>query len=122
MQEEPKPASQEHSASPPAETASPQPEVVIKGSDITAYFFGGIIFFTIVTVGVMNILAATGKYNPMHWKGRFWTGVFMLAAPTIMAVLASLPARIRTKMPDSVAEAAVLLVWVAFFWAACGGH
>ncbi len=112
---------------PPSTSAEPtlkegESKVVLSGSTFFAFLFGVPIILTIVTVGVLNILAATGKYNPLHWKGRFWTGVFMLLAPTVMLVLTTLPAKIRTRMPDSVAETAVLLIWVAFFWAACGGH
>jgi phosphatidylglycerophosphate synthase len=99
-----------------------EPKVLIRGSDITAVFFGGIIFLTVISVGLMNVLAATGKYNPMHWKGRFWTGMFMLAVPSAMGILPTLPKRLLSKIPESVLGVTIILLWVAFFWATCGGH
>src|SRR5438128_455711 len=120
MPDETKPVAPEPVVTPVAE--APKPEAVIKGSDITAIFFGGIIFFTVISVGLMNILAATGKHNPMHWKGRFWTGVFMLAVPSAMGIMAALPKRLLSKIPEPVVGVTIMLLWVAFFWAACGGH
>ena len=76
----------------------------------------------VVACGVLNILAAKGGWNPFHWQGRFWTGVFMIAAPSALAGMAALPYRMRSKMPEPALGITVLLVWVAFFWAACGGH
>ena len=99
-----------------------EPKVILSGSTFWSALFAIPIFLTILTVGLLNILAATGVYNPLHWDGRLWTGVFLIAAPGVMALIGSLPAKVLEKMPDSVAEVTILLVWVAFFWAACGGH
>ena len=106
----------------PAAEKKKEPEVVIKGSDITAILFGVPVFLVIVGCGVLNILAAKGLWNPFHWRGRFWTGVFFLLVPTAMVVMTTLPINIRSKIPDSVSGITVLLLWIAFFWAACGGH
>jgi hypothetical protein len=109
----------------PDETQAPEPggsERIVRGSDITAIVFGSVIFGVVIGCGVLNILAAKGGWNPFHWQGRLWTGVFMIAAPSALAGMAVLPARIRTKLPDALIEWTIVLVWVAFFWAACGGH
>ena len=98
------------------------PEKTIRGSDLTATLFGGIVFGVAVACGVLNILAATGGWNPFHWHGRLWTGIFMIAAPSTLAIMAALPANFRGKIPDAAIGWVTLLVWVAFFWAACGGH
>ena len=108
-------------APPPAPVPGP-PERLIRGSDLTAYFFGGLIYMVVVGSGILNILAAAGSWNPLHWKGRLWTGIFMVAAPTAIAVMTALPLRIRQQIPESVGAVAILALWIAFFWAACGGH
>lgn len=108
----------------PKQQVSPEKseQTVIRGSDITAILFGVPVFLVIIGSGVLNICAAMGWWNPLHWRGRFWTGVALLAVPTAMVIMTTLPPRIRTKIPDSVASVTVVLLWVAFFWAACGGH
>ena len=106
----------------PAEAQEAPKQTVIRGSDVTAILFGGVIFGVVVGCGVLNILAVLGAWNPFHWQGRLWTGVFMIVAPSALGGMTALPARIRTKIPDAVGGWVVLLVWVAFFWAACAGH
>ena len=102
--------------------SSSESSKVIRGENITAILFGGSVFLLVVGCGVLNILAAMGKWNPFHWQGRFWMGVFMVAAPAALAVMAALPAELRKKVPDQVITLSILVLWVAFFWAACGGH
>lgn len=104
----------------PAETKSA--ETVIRGSDLTAILFGGTVAAVTMGCGVLNILAAKGWWNPFHWRGRFWTGLFMVAAPATLGIMAALPAELRKKIPDQVVGIAVVAIWIAFFWAACGGH
>src|SRR4051812_1023584 len=99
-----------------------EPQVVVSGSDVTAILFGVPVFLVIVGAGVLNICAAMGWWNPLHWRGRFWTGVGLLAVPSAMVVMTTLPPRIRKKIPESVASITVILLWVTFFWAVCGGH
>ena len=107
-----------------AEPNNPEEEkqTVIRGSDVTAILFGVPILGIIVGAGVLNICAAMGWWNPLHWRGRFWTGVMLLLVPTAMFVVTTMPVKIRTKIPESVGSILVILLWVAFFWAACGGH
>src|SRR3954466_8157695 len=63
----------------PDETQAPEPggrERLVRGSDIHAFVFGSVIFGVVIGCGVLNILAAKGGWNPFHWQGRLWTGVF----------------------------------------------
>ena len=102
--------------------SSPEGDKVVRGENVTAMLFGGTVFLVVVGCGVLNILAAMGSWNPFHWQGHLWTGVFMVAAPSALAGMAALPAELRKKVPDQVLGLIVLALWVAFFWAACGGH
>jgi len=103
-------------------TTAAEPRVLISGSTVTAFLFAVPAFVVTLGTGLLNILAALGGWNPFHWQGRLWTGIFMIAAPSVLCIIAALPYRIRRKMPDSVGGITVMLVWIAFFWAACGGH
>lgn len=106
----------------PAEQPEARKQTIVRGSDITAILFGVPVFLVIIGAGVLNICAATGWWNPFHWHGRLWTGILLLLLPTAMTIMTTLPIKIRSKIPDSVGGTTVLLLWVAFFWAACGGH
>lgn len=97
-------------------------KTLVSGSNVTAILFGGILFGVVVACGVLNILAAKGRWNPFRWQGRFWTGILMIAAPSVLGIAAALPYRIRSKIPESALGITVVLVWIAFFWATCGGH
>lgn len=105
----------------------PQPppstsERVISGGDITASIVGGVIYIVVAGCGLLNLLAALQLWNPLHWEGRLWTGIFMVAAPTALFLMAALPYRIRQKLPESVVGVGIVALWIAFFWAACGGR
>jgi len=108
-----------------AQAPGPRPtqaERVISGGDIIASIIGGVVYLMVAGSGILNVLAACQLWNPLHWEGRFWTGVFMVMAPTALVIMATLPYRIRQKIPDGAVELTILALWVAFFWAACGGH
>src|SRR5260221_13411363 len=119
MTEEPKPVT----ADQPQATAkvATDPGVAVSGSTITAFVFAVPMFLLIAGSGVLNILAATGGWNPFHWRGRLWTGVFMLAASSARVGMAALAFRIRSKMTESAAGITFILMWIAVFWAVCGG-
>lgn len=120
MPDETKSAEPEKTAATATEAA--EPKIFISGSTITAFLFAVPAVVLILGTGLLNILAALGGWNPFHWQGRLWTGLFMIAAPSALGIMAALPYRIRSKMPDAAASITVILVWIAFFWAACGGH
>ena len=101
--------------------AEPTEKTVAVG-DILGAILGGVIYVFVAGCGVLHILAATSLWNPFHWQGQLWTGVFMILAPTAIALMAGLHYRIRQKIPESAAAIATLTLWIAFFWAACGGH
>jgi len=90
--------------------------------DILGVLLGGAIFLVVLGTGVANVLAALGLWNPLHLKGRLWTGVFLIAAPTAVVLITALPLRIRQRIPESVAAIVTLGLWAGFFWAACGGR
>jgi hypothetical protein len=94
----------------------------ISSGDLVSMLLGGVVFAVVAGSGLLNILAALKIWNPLHWEGRFWTGVFMILAPTAIALMAGLPYRVRQKIPEGAAGVAILALWIAFFWAACGGH
>lgn len=100
----------------------PPPEKVISSGDIIASIVGGIVYLVVAGSGILNVLAALRLWNPLRWEGRLWTGVFMIAAPTALIIMATLPYRVRQKIPDGAVEFSILALWIAFFWAACGGH
>lgn len=87
------------------------PEKVISGGDIVGGVVGGVVFLAVIAAGGMNIL-----------RGRIWTGVFLIAAPTAVVLITTLPLRIRQRIPESVAAVVTLGLWAGFFWAACGGR
>ena len=95
---------------------------VVRGGDIISMLVGGLVYVFVAGCGVLHILAATKIWNPFFWQGQLWTGVFMVAAPTAIMVLTALPYRVRKRMPESVATVGIMALWIAFFWAACGGH
>jgi hypothetical protein len=104
-------------------SAAPETETrVIRGEVLTAYLFGGTVLIVVVGCGVLNILAAKGGWNPFHWQGRFWTGVLMIAAPAPLIIMAILPAEVRKNIPEQAVVLGVLALWIAIFWAACGGR
>ena len=98
------------------------PKTIISGSTITAILFGVPVIGIVVGCGLLNILAAAGGWNPFHWQGRLWTGVFMIVAPSSMCIMAVLPAATRAKIPVPVLGLSSVLLWIGFFWAACGGR
>lgn len=104
---------------PPPETPA---EKTISLGDLLGVLLGGSIFLVVLGAGIANILAALGLWNPLHLKGRLWTGVFLIAAPTAVVLITALPLRIRQRIPESVAAAVTLGLWAGFFWAACGGR
>lgn len=106
----------------PKPNASGQPEKLISIGDLLAYLLGGAVVAVVAGAGVLNILAALHLWNPLGWQGRLWTGIFMILAPTAIGLMTGLPYRIRQKIPESAAAIATLALWIAFFWAACGGH
>lgn len=95
---------------------------VIAGGDVLASIIGGLVYLVVAGSGMMQVLAALHLWNPLAWQGRLWTGIFMIAAPTALVVMANLPYRLRQRIPESVLGFAIVVLWVAFFWAACGGH
>jgi hypothetical protein len=95
---------------------------IIRGEDVTAYLFGGTVLVVVVGCGVLNILAAKGGWNPLHWQGRFWTGVLMIAALAPLVIMAALPAEVLKNIPEQAVVLGVVALWIAFFWAACGGR
>ncbi len=113
-----RPSEQPSGVKPSAEPA----EKVIRGGDIVGMLVGGFVYIVVAGSGVLHVLAATRVWNPFHWQGQLLTGVFMVLAPTALAVMAALPYRIRQKMPESVVAVGTIGLWIAFFWAACGGH
>jgi hypothetical protein len=98
------------------------PKKVLRGEDVTAYLFAGTGLAVVVGCGILNILAAMGGWNPFHWQSRFWTGVLLIAAPAPLTIMATLPAEVRKKIPEQAVVLSVLALWIAFFWAACGGR
>lgn len=79
--------------------------------DIIGIVVGGAVFLAVSGAGVVNI-----------WRGRLWTGIFLIAAPTAVVLITTLPLRIRQRIPESVAAIVTLGLWAGFFWAACGGR
>lgn len=100
----------------------PPEEKSVSLGDILGGLLGGGVFVVVLGVGVANILAALGLWNPLQLQGRLWTGVFLVAAPTTVVLITTLPLRIRQRIPESVAAVVTLGLWAGFFWAACGGR
>ena len=97
-------------------------KVVYSTQNLPAYLIGGVVFLIVVPMGLLNVLAAVGKWNPLHIEGRLWSGLLMILAPTVLALVAGLPYRYRHKIPDQVGCLLVLAVWVAMFFAFCSGR
>jgi hypothetical protein len=106
----------------PKSAAFETPRKVIRGEDVTAILFGGTLIVLVVGCGVLNILATRGGWNPFRWQGRFWTGVLMILAPAPLIIMAALPAEVRKNIPEQAVVLGALALWIAFFWAACGGR
>jgi hypothetical protein len=106
--------------------AEPQPpqsgEPVIKGDTVMAYVIGGIVFFIVVPLGALNVLAAVGWWNPLKIEGRLWSGLLMILAPLLTLGVTSLPMRYKEKIPESAGCLLMLVLWVALGWAFCGGR
>lgn len=108
--------------SPTSPEATAPPEKVVRGGDIVAMILGGVVYLVVAGCGVLQILAALKIWSPLHWEGRLWTGIFMVAAPTALAVMSALPHRLRNKIDENVLAVTIIALWIGFFWAACGGH
>jgi len=105
---------------PPSASAGKKP-FHFEGGDIIAFGVLLLVFLIVVPLGVLNILAALNRWNPLNIEGRLWTGVFMIAAPATLVIVNALPYRIRKDMPESVGCLIPLAVWIALFFAFCSG-